>query len=86
MCVVTKFIIYDLGGELYNSNEAESSAATDNSGGSTNTVIFNPHKSPLDNSKSLNPMNAWNPVIDRLMGHKQLRNESYYKVTYNVLN
>lgn len=70
------------GNELYNSNETESSV-TDNSGasgGSTNTVIFNPLKP--DNNKPLSPINTWNPVIDRLMGHnKQLRNESYYKVS-----
>lgn len=67
--------------ELYNSNETESSI-TDHSGGSTNTVIFNPHKQQDNNSKPLSPINTWNPVIDRLMGHnKQLRNESYYKVS-----
>lgn len=55
------------------------------SGGSTNTVIFNPHKSPSSKSTTsqiTSPMNTWNPVLDRLMGNKnqQLRNESYYRV------
>lgn len=70
-------------GELYNSGETDPSSVTDNSGasgGSTNTVVFNPHKSPTDINNKLSPINTWNPVIDRLMGHKQLRNESYYKV------
>lgn len=67
----------------------------DHSGGSTNTVIFNPHKSPHDSSKSSSfnqsigsPMNTWNPVLDRLMGNnnKQLRNESYYKATNDTWN
>lgn len=31
-------------------------------------------------------MNSWNPVIDRIMAHKQLRNESYYKATNDTWN
>lgn len=62
---------------------------TDNSGasaGSTNTVIFNPNKSPSSKilvNQPTSPMNTWNPVLDRLMGNKnqQLRNESYYRVS-----
>lgn len=48
------------------------------SGGSTNTVIFNPKQNHVDIS-----MNTWNPVLDKLTGdaNKQLRNESYYKAT-----
>lgn len=70
------------------SNDTEPSLSENSgtSGGSTNTVIFNPLKSPSDGGNKqivspLSPMNTWNPVLDRLMGqNKQLRNESYYKV------
>lgn len=89
-----------LGTDLYHLNDTDQSLAENSgaSGSSTNTVIFNPHKSPLEINKqtrnpalsvsmnqTLSPMNTWNPVLDRLMGHnkQQLRNESYYKVTIN---
>lgn len=77
---------------LSDSNDLdEKSDSVDNSGasgGSTNTVIFNPsngmgiEKSP-STGQMMMPM--WNPVLDRLMGNNkqaQLRNESYYKVLF----
>lgn len=70
---------------LYYSNESEPSVNENSgtSGSSTNTVIFNPHKSSVEhknhstspminhsyNSSMSPPMNTWNPVIDRLMGN-----------------
>lgn len=55
------------------------------SSGSTNTVIFNPQSvvgnGPEKSTNSpLSPMHTWNPVLERLTGKPQLRNESYYKV------
>lgn len=72
-----------------NDIELSTSENSGTSGGSTNTVIFNPLKSTFDGSKqstnqAVSPINmhTWNPVLDRLMkqNNKQLRNESYYKV------
>lgn len=62
------------------SDSIENSGA---SGGSTNTVIFNPQADKnLKDSRSsqLSPMHTWNPVVERLTGKQQMRNESYYKV------
>lgn len=74
---------------LNNSNSNESQDKSDSiensgaSGGSTNTVIFNPQADKnLKDSRSgpLSPMHTWNPVLERLTGKQQMRNESYYKV------
>lgn len=75
--------------ELYQSQDKSDSVDNSGaSGGSANTVIFNPQgglgnvsdcKSPSNNQ--LSPMHTWNPVLERLTGNtKQLRNESYCKV------
>lgn len=67
----------------YKSGESTDPSLNDNSeasGGSTNTVIFNPNQNGMHNVP-LSPMHTWNPVLERLTGNnKQLRNESYYKV------
>ncbi|KAJ8934997.1 hypothetical protein NQ314_013068 [Rhamnusium bicolor] len=82
------------GNDLYQSQEkSESIDNSEASGGSTNTVIFNPQggignvsdsKSPSNNQ--LSPMHTWNPVLERLTGNnkQQLRNESYYKATHDT--
>ncbi|XP_023311786.1 partitioning defective 3 homolog isoform X3 [Anoplophora glabripennis] len=78
--------------ELYQSQDKSDSVDNSGaSGGSTNTVIFNPQgglgnvsdcKSP---SNQLSPMHTWNPVLERLTGNtKQLRNESYCKATHDT--
>lgn len=80
----TTIIILD--SELHHSNDAESSTNENSgtSGSSANTVIYNPQKSYMEGNKI--SLNTWNPVLDRLMGQKQLRNESYYKVCDKSLN
>lgn len=66
----------------------EKSDSIENSGassGSSNTVIFNPQceKNLKDSRPSqLSPMHTWNPVVERLTGKQQMRNESYYKVKH----
>ncbi|CAH1122583.1 unnamed protein product [Ceutorhynchus assimilis] len=74
--------------DLYNSQEAstEPSGETSNSNasnGSTNTVIYNPHQNGMVPNQ-LSPMHTWNPVLERLTGKPQLRNESYYKATHDT--
>lgn len=81
--------------ELYQSsnsnNDTDPSSLTDNSGasgGSTNTVIFNPQQNGVEKQpvNQLSPMHTWNPVLERLTGNskQQLRNESYYKATHDT--
>lgn len=82
--------LLSVSGELYNSsNEGESGHSNSNnsgaSGSSTNTVIFNPHQNGVD-LQQLQSMQTWNPVLERLTGNKQLRNESYYKVSCPMLS
>ncbi|XP_044753306.1 partitioning defective 3 homolog isoform X3 [Coccinella septempunctata] len=80
------------GSEIFQSSDS-SDPSKNNSGasnGSTNTVIYNPYIHSRENSQShnLNPIQNWNPVIDRLVGNNnknsQLRNESYYKATHDT--
>ncbi|CAH1156234.1 unnamed protein product [Phaedon cochleariae] len=81
------------------SQEKSDSNSVDNSGtsgGSTNTVIFNPQGvvsniseiSQNGNSNVMSPMHTWNPVLERITGNskqqQQLRNESYYKATHDT--
>ncbi|KAF7275723.1 hypothetical protein GWI33_011333, partial [Rhynchophorus ferrugineus] len=74
--------------ELFNSQETSSEISGENSNsnasnGSANTVIYNPHQNGLMNNQ-LSPMHTWNPVLERLTGKPQLRNESYYKATHDT--
>ncbi|XP_050310493.1 partitioning defective 3 homolog isoform X3 [Anthonomus grandis grandis] len=77
-----------------NSNEPSSNRSGDNSNsnasnGSTNTVIYNPNH-PSNGTinhphqQPMSPMHTWNPVLERLTGKPQLRNESYYKATHDT--
>ncbi|KAL1498257.1 hypothetical protein ABEB36_009084 [Hypothenemus hampei] len=80
--------------ELYNGNSQETSSEqpsgensnSNASNGSTNTVIYNSHRngSILNHQNQLSPMHTWNPVLERLTGKQQLRNESYYKATHDT--
>ncbi|XP_066260845.1 partitioning defective 3 homolog isoform X2 [Euwallacea similis] len=74
--------------ELCNSQELSSERSGENSNsntsnGSTNTIIYNPHHNGVIPSQ-LSPMQTWNPVLERLTGKQQLRNESYYKATHDT--
>lgn len=94
-CGSNDLLYYQSHHQLSNNNDTDPSRSSNSgtSSSSTNTVIFNPHGGQqinnngcLDNSinnQSLSPMHTWNPVLDRLTGNnnKQLRNESYYKVS-----
>ncbi|XP_060527613.1 partitioning defective 3 homolog B isoform X2 [Cylas formicarius] len=78
----------DLFNSVENSTEPSSENSNSNtSNGSTNTVIFNPHQNGFDGNlqhHQLSPMHTWNPVLERLTGKQQLRNESYYKATHDT--
>uniref|UniRef100_A0AAR5PPY5 PDZ domain-containing protein n=1 Tax=Dendroctonus ponderosae TaxID=77166 RepID=A0AAR5PPY5_DENPD len=74
--------------DLYNSQDTASDPSGENSNsnasnGSTNTVIYNPHQNGMIPNQ-LSPMHTWNPVLERLTGKQQLRNESYYKATHDT--